>query len=899
MVRLSSLVSPGARRGSPRRRVAALALGAAGLACGGAASAGGEDALAVEGVGGPAAPTAARLPDLPDPIGFGGPLVGTHGGALFVAGGANFPVPLAEGGEKVWHDRVFLLHGGASAWREGGRLPRPLAYAACASTPLGILVAGGSDADRVRSECSLVTIEGDTVAFAPLPDLPSPSAFGSAEAVGSRVFVWGGKRGKDEGDLADGFWTLDLERDDAAWEDLPAHPGPARLKMVTAQALDSSGEPRLFLFSGGITTEAADGTPRYRMLTDAFRYAPDSREWTAIASLPVLADPRDLPGEGAFAGDPWPVAAGCAEAFGERTILVFGGATGRYIAGPDGLPGPPNLHPPFADRVLAYDTHLDCWSDAGGLGTGVVTTEAVSWGDAIVVPTGEVRPGVRTPRVQLVSAAAPAAFGALDFTVLALYLALMVGVGAYFSTRGESTEDFFLAGRRIPWWAAGLSVFGTQLSAITFMAAPATSFGSDWRRFAGSLMLLPVLFVVITWFVPLFRRFEITTAYELLEVRFNALVRRLASAVFILFQLARMGIVLLLPAIALSAVTGMSPALCILSMGVLATAYTVMGGMAAVIWTDVLQVVVLIGGALACLVIAVVDAGGPAAAWEVARAADKLAVFDWRWSTTEMVGWVLVVGFAFTNLVPYTTDQTVIQRYFATRDEAEAKKSLWLNLAMTLPTGVLFFGLGTALFVYYQAHPGQSALLPEKTDQLVPWFVVTHLPAGVAGGVVAGIFAASMSSLDSSMNSVSAALMSDFLGRGAGGSHAAGSAADLRLARRLTLALGVLGTFAALVLASYEIRYLFDFFQRVLGLLGGSVAGVFTLAVFAPRCHATGALCGLASGAAATAVVAFTTSTQFLLYAPTGWTVCVAVGLLVGALVPARRSPFGEEAADG
>ncbi len=820
------------------------------------------------------------LPDLPDPLGFGGPLVGIHGGALVVAGGANFPVPLSEGGEKVWHDRVFVLPLGEEAWREVGRLPRPLAYAACASGPRGIAVAGGSDASAVHAQCFLISWDGERVVFDSLPDLPQPSAFGSAEAIGSRVFVLGGKRAKDESQLAGAFWTLDLDHTELGWEELPTHPAPARLKMVTAIQQGPGGEECLFVFSGSVTSRAVDGVARYRMLTDCHRYSPSEREWTTIASLPVLEDSRDLPGAAAFAQDPWPINAACAAGWGTRQILTFGGTTGRYILGPDGEPRAPSLHPSFLNRVLSYDAQADRWRIAGTMPVGVVTTEAVRWGDSIVVPSGEVRPGVRTPRVQILSPAAPVSFGALDYTVLGLYLALMVGVGWFFASRGKTTEDFFLAGRRIPWWAAGLSVFGTQLSAITFMAVPATSFGSDWRRFAGSLMLLPVLLVVITCFVPLFRRLEITTAYEYLEARFDSLVRKLASGTFILFQFGRMGIVLLLPAIALSAVTDMSPQLCILLMGVLATAYTVMGGIAAVIWTDVLQVVVLIGGALVCLVIAVHDSGGVSAALETARAADKFHMFDWTWSTTDMVGWVLIVGFAFTNLVPYTTDQTVIQRYLTTSDEAAARKSLWLNLAMTIPTGLLFYGLGTALFVYYQGHPAESAMLPAKPDQLVPWFVVSHLPAGVAGAVVAGIFAASMSSLDSSMNSVSAAVMNDFLGRGGRGSE---STADLRLARGLTLGLGVLGTLAALLLASFEIRFLFDFFQRVLGLCGGGVAGVFALAVFAPRCNATGALAGLLSGAAATLAVAFLTETHFLLFAAVGSVSCFVVGLVVSA----------------
>ena len=240
-----------------------------------------------------------------------------------------------------------------------------------------------------------------------------------------------------------------------------------------------------------------------------------------------------------------------------------------------------------------------------------------------------------------------------------------------------------------------------------------------------------------------------------------------------------------------------------------------------------------------------------------------------------MVAWVLIVGFFFTNLVPYTTDQTVIQRYLTTSNEKQAARSLWLNLAITLPTGVLFFGLGTALFVYYTGNPELQAALPQKADQLVPWFVVTHLPAGVAGLVVAGIFAAAMSSLDSSMNSIATAIVNDFVGRFEG----PGPKKDrLGLARRLTVLLGIIGTSAAMLLATYEIKYLFDFFQKIMGLFGGGLAGVFLLAVFTKKTHARGALIGLVLGGLSTIGVAFFTEINFLLYAAVGAVVCVCVG---------------------
>ena len=172
----------------------------------------------------------------------------------------------------------------------------------------------------------------------------------------------------------------------------------------------------------------------------------------------------------------------------------------------------------------------------------------------------------------------------------------LVVMGFYFSRREKGTDDFFLGGKRIPWWAAGLSIFGTQLSAITFMAIPAKAFATDWLYVLLTVGILAVCPVIIICFLPFFRRLNVTSAYEYLELRFNLPVRLYGSASFLFFQLGRMSIVVLLPAIALSAVTGLNVYMCIIVMGVLCTLYTVLGGIEAVIWTDVIQVIVLMGG---------------------------------------------------------------------------------------------------------------------------------------------------------------------------------------------------------------------------------------------------------------------------------------------------------------
>ena len=519
-------------------------------------------------------------------------------------------------------------------------------------------------------------------------------------------------------------------------------------------------------------------------------------------------------------------------------------------------------------------------------------------------------------------------FGIANWTVLLAYLAAMLGIGAVCAGRLKTTDDFFLAGQRIPAWAAALSIFGTQLSAITFMAIPATTYADNWVRFTGQIMILPVLVIVIYGYLPFFRRLKLATAYEYLERRFDRRVRWFGSALFLLMQFGRMGIVLYLPAVALATVTGMSLYTCIGLMGLLATAYTVLGGVEAVIWTDVAQVIVLFGGALLCVAQASLAVGGVGEVVGLAVEHDKLQLFLDGWDPREMVPWVMVVGLFFNNLIPYSTDQTVVQRYLTTRDERQARRSLWINFGMTLPAALVFFFLGTALFAFYTSQPDLA--LPTRNDQIVPWFVVHQLPPGVAGLVIAGIFAASMSSLDSSMNSMATALISDFYRPWA--AHVTDQQC-LRVARGLTVLLGTVGTGLAMVLATLvvgqadddapsQFRLAFDLFNQILGLFGGSLSGVFILGVFTRRTDARAALCGALAGAAVTAGIVFfgpisaviasslgrpiawpswlllLTSVNLFLHAAVGTVICVVVGCLVSrwtsphAIAPAGTTIF-------
>ena len=471
-----------------------------------------------------------------------------------------------------------------------------------------------------------------------------------------------------------------------------------------------------------------------------------------------------------------------------------------------------------------------------------------------------------------------------NWVVLGCYLAVLVGVGVYFAKREKSTDDFFLAGRRIPFWAAGLSIFGTQLSAITYLAMPARAYATDWSLLPLNIGILAIAPLVVFVYIPLFRRLNITTAYEYLEKRFHVSIRIFASLSFIAFQLGRMGIVILLPALALSAVTGMNVYLCIALIGVLSTVYTALGGMEAVIWTDVLQAVVLIGGAFAALaiIIGALD-GGLREFVAIGAENNKFTLFhpDWDWTSDTLI--VVALGALFTNsLVPYTTDQSVIQRYLTTPNQKQAGRAVWINGILAVVAGILFLTVGTALFVFYKANPTRLPAL-EATDQIFAVFIWREMPAGLSGLVVAGVFAAAMSSLDSSIHSISTAVTTDFVRRFKSNLM---PGTYLALARGFTVTFGLIGTATAMFMAAANVEYLWDFFLGIMGLFGGTLAGLFMLAIFTKKVQTLHAWLGTVASLSVLLYIKLETNLNGLLYGAIGVATCFLTGLLTSQIRP-------------
>ncbi len=415
-------------------------------------------------------------------------------------------------------------------------------------------------------------------------------------------------------------------------------------------------------------------------------------------------------------------------------------------------------------------------------------------------------------------------FGVLNSAVLAAYLIGMVLIGLRFARRQQSAEDYFLAGRNMPWLPVGMSMFASLTSAITFMGLPARAYEENMALLVVCIvspLLVPVLVLVL---YPAYRRHGVTTSYEFIGLRYGAAGRTSVSVLFVLARMGWMGTVVYAPALALSVATGMPLYLTILLMGGMATLYTVLGGLAAVLWTDVVQFIILVAGAIWVAVALVLQApGGIREIVATAQAAGHMHVVGWRFSLVEMSGLAVAVSFFLQMMQDYGTDQITVQRMLAIKNPRGVAKASIFNACTDVVMVALLLFIGLGLFAYYQSNP---ELAPTGTaDGILPHYIMTALPPGISGLLISAIFAAAMSSMDSGINSIATVIEHDFIKQFR--TRKRSDRHDVRQARLLTLGLGALATLLAFGVSRME--NIIESFAMFMGLFNAPVLALFIL----------------------------------------------------------------------
>jgi len=443
-----------------------------------------------------------------------------------------------------------------------------------------------------------------------------------------------------------------------------------------------------------------------------------------------------------------------------------------------------------------------------------------------------------------------AGFTVIDWVVLIVYFLAMMSMGPIFARRGRSTEGYFLGNRSFSGWLIGLSMFATSISSITFVAYPADAYKTAYLRFLPCLMLPLGVFLAALIFLPFFRRAQIVSAFEYLEGRFGPGTRLYAASAFIIAQLIRLSLILYLVSLLVYEMTHLNPYTCVLIGGVATSFYTVLGGIEAVIWTDFIQSFLLWAGGFVCLGVVIYNLdGGIAQIFSVAAADGKFMLGDlntatgqlerapWGFSLSQKtVVMLLLVGLA-NWLTEYSSNQNVIQKYCATKSEKEARKAIWICCLCSVPTWAFFMFLGTSLYVFFKVHPDPDAAAmlsgAMKAEQILPYFVVRYLPVGLSGLVIAGVLAAAMSSLSSSINAISAVSVVDIYKR-----HLAKGRSDnhyVMVAKLISLASSVVMIAGALMLMIADSKTLQDTATKLAAVAAGGLLGLYCLGFLTKR----------------------------------------------------------------
>ncbi|MFL2860671.1 MAG: sodium:solute symporter family transporter [Pontiellaceae bacterium] len=416
----------------------------------------------------------------------------------------------------------------------------------------------------------------------------------------------------------------------------------------------------------------------------------------------------------------------------------------------------------------------------------------------------------------------PTSFGLLNTTILILYLFGMLLIGWLFSRHKQNAEQFFLGGRNLPWLAVAMSMYASLTSAVTYIGLPATAYQENIALIAVSFASLAVAPIILKLFYPFYHRHQVTTSYQFIQQRFGPNAQRSVATLFVLSRLGWLGTVVYAPALALAAATGFSLTTCILLMGLIATLYTTLGGMAAVVWTDTLQFLILVGGAIwiALSLVHQID-GGAITILSHAASTGRLDILDWPPSLFSLSLPIVAISFFFQLMQEYGTDQITVQRMMATGSQRKTFKAILFNAGTDLVviSTLLFIGLG--LLSFYQLNPLPADIAP---DSLMPYYIIHQLPNGVNGLLITAIFAAAMSSMDSGINAVATVLLNDYKKP---------KNKIVTKARGITILLGILATGIAFYVSS--IGGLIKAFYSFMGLFSAPILALFLLGVLNRR----------------------------------------------------------------
>ncbi len=436
----------------------------------------------------------------------------------------------------------------------------------------------------------------------------------------------------------------------------------------------------------------------------------------------------------------------------------------------------------------------------------------------------------------------------LDLIVFLVYMVGVIAFGSSFYKKNKSSAAFTLGNSAIPGWVVTMSIFATFVSSISFLALPGMAYLSNWNAFAFSLSIPVASYMAVKFFVPLYRKANSPSAYTYLETRFGPWARIYASACYLLTQIMRMGTILYLLALPVNAMFGWNIVIIIVVTGLAVMLYSMLGGLQAVVWTDAIQGIIMISGAVLCVIyILFAMPEGPGQMFDIANEHNKFSLGSFKLNLTQSTFWVVLVYGIFINLQNYGIDQNYVQRYMASKSDREAKRSALFGGLLYIPVSLVFFFIGTALFSYYTAIP--DALPAEyadasMSDRVFPFFIVNNLPSGFTGLLIASIFAAGMSTISTSVNSGSTVILTDYYKRFT--KKVVTDKDSMRVLYISSFSFSVIGIIIGV--AMINVQSALDAWWKLASVFSGGMLGLFLLGAFVKVVNVKGAIIGVIVG---------------------------------------------------
>ncbi len=432
-------------------------------------------------------------------------------------------------------------------------------------------------------------------------------------------------------------------------------------------------------------------------------------------------------------------------------------------------------------------------------------------------------------------------FTVIDLIILIVYLAAVLFAGLHFSKKEMKGKEFFKGDGTIPWWVTSVSIFATLLSPISFLSLAGNSYAGTWIMWFAQLGMLVAIPITIKFFLPIYSRLDIDTAYHYLELRFGSKALRVLGAVmFIVYQIGRMSIIMYLPSMVLANLTGINVNILIIAMGVIAIIYSYTGGLKSVLWTDFIQgSVLLIGVTGALLYLAHGIDGGFGAIFSSMGAGKFLAPTEPIFNANIFKNsvFLLIVGAGFNTCSSYISSQDIVQRFTTTTDTKKLNKMMLTNGALSIFIATVFYLIGTGLYVFYSQNPALAQTAQQ--DQIFASYIAYQLPVGVTGILLAAIYAASQSTLSTGLNSVATSWTLDIQERLS--KKEMSFALQTRIAQYVSLGVGIVAIVISMVLANGEIKSAYEWFNGFMGLVLGVLGGTFVLGAFTKVANTTGA----------------------------------------------------------